>query len=128
VPVQSKLEKVSNANQVVRGFRERFSGTDELWVDGKRLRVDDVVARYQAQLEAIQRVTVAWAAWQTALKAERAMRKPMRELTVALKAAVLQMLGPRVLASFGWKKPRKPGPKTVKAKLAGVQKRAGKRR
>ena len=81
-----------------------------------------------ARLAAIQRVRQAHADYQAALAAERRMRKPMQALTVDVRRAVMRELSPSGFPDFGWKTPRKPGPKTVASKLAGVEKRDAKKR
>jgi len=128
MPVQARLEKVTTANDVIKGVRRRLMHMPVIPLGGRKLTPDALVALYEAQLAAIERVRQAWSAYQQALFEERRLRKPMQAMTVHVKNAVMMELGPDGYPDFGWKTPKKPGPKTVKAKLAGVQKRAAKKR
>lgn len=123
MPVQSRLEKLNNAREVIRGVKKRFEPGRTYPFHGVRLTGEEIIARFEAQLVALDAVRAAWAAWQKALGAERKLRKPLIELTTHLKRLVLMQWGPQAFVDFGWEPPKKPGPKTVKAKLAGVEKR-----
>ena len=128
MPVQSLLEKVTTAKDVIRGVRKLFGDRPFVWLHGKKATPAEIIARYEEHLASMERVRQARIAYDVALDAERRLRRPMQGLTLAVKAAVLGELGGGVFPEFGWPKPKKPGPKTVKAKLAGVEKRAAKRR
>jgi hypothetical protein len=123
MPVQSRIEKVSTARDVIAGVKKRFTPGAAQVVCGKTFTTEQIIARYEAQLAALEQVRLAYIAWQGALLAERKLRKPMIALTLDLKRFVNGNFGPSAFGDFGWKPPKKPGPKTVKAKLAGVEKR-----
>lgn len=127
MPVQSKLEKMTTARNVIAGLKKRFGSVPFMMVSGKKYKPAEVIAFYERHLAAIEDVRKKWAAWQLALRAERAMRKPAIAMTLGLKASVSNRFGFDAYADFGWSRPKKPGPKTVQAKLAGVEKRAKKR-
>lgn len=127
MPVQSKLEKVTDARNVIAGIKKRLLGDRNVILEGDRYTPRQVLRMYEAQLAAIARVSTAWAAYQEALRAEKALRVPMRRTTVSLKRYVQIWHGPAGCADFRWEMPKKTGPKTVAGKLAGVQKRAKKR-
>jgi hypothetical protein len=127
MPVQTKIEKLSNAHCVVRGLKKHYVRGDVLMLDGAALERDEVIARFDEQVAAIDGVLQAWGAWQAALRRERGLREPMRNLTTSLKARVWVDKTRSAYAAFGWPTPKKPGPKTAAAKFAGVQKRAKKR-
>ena len=128
MPVATKLEKVTTAQGVIAGVRKRFGNRPFVWLSGKKVAPDEIIGRYEAHLAAMERVRQADIAHQAALLEERRMRKPMQELTSSVKRTVLGELGGDRYPDFGWKRPKPPGPKTVKGKLAGVEKRAAKRR
>ena len=126
--VQTSIEKLTVARAVIKGVRKRWSGHATVLIDGVSVTPDAIVARYEAQVAAIDRVAQTKAEYQAALAAERAMRKPMQTYTQSVKTSVLGLLGSGAMPDFGWAKPKKPGPKTLASKLAGVQKRAARRR
>lgn len=127
MPVQSKLEKVDTARNVIAGIKKHLLGSKKIPLDGTFYTPRQILAMYEAQLAAIARVDAARAAYRQALQAERALRTPMRVRTVDLKTHVQQNLGARGCADFHWEMRKKTGPKTVAGKLAGVRKRAKKR-
>lgn len=123
MPVQSRIEKLTTAQDVIDGVRKRFTPGKVYVVAGKRYTTEQIVAMYQTQLAALEAVRQAWIAWQEALADERKLRRPMVRFTVDLKRVVHGHWGLGAFGDFGWQPPKKPGPKTVKAKLAGVEKR-----
>jgi hypothetical protein len=123
MPVQSRIEKLVTAQDVIHGLKKRLEPGATHLVGGKRFTTEQLIARYEAQLAALEAVRQAWIAWQMALDAERKLRKPTIGLTLDLKNFVSVHFGLGAYGDFGWKAPKKPGPKTVKAKLAGVEKR-----
>ena len=126
--VQARLEKLINARDVIGGVRRRLGKRAALWVAGKKLTPNAVIAVYEEQLAAMEAVRQAHIAYELALAAERKLRRPVQTFTLDLKATVRNELGLAAYRDFGWKLPRKPGPKTLASKLAGVQKRAAKKR
>jgi hypothetical protein len=123
VPVQSKLEKISIAQNVIRGIKKTLAPGEKRSIGGVVYTREELIARYEDHLAKLEAIRQAWAAWQEALAAERSLRKPMTDLTYHLKQTVHGRWGVRRFGDFGWEVPKKPGPKTVKAKLAGVEKR-----
>jgi hypothetical protein len=128
MPVETTLDKVTFATNVIRGVRKVFAARSFVWVDGKKLSPDDIIARFEEQLAVLEALRKASIAYDVALEAERRLRKPMHELLMGVRRSVLGELGPNAFPFFGWNKPRLPGPKTTASKLAGVQKRAAKKR
>ncbi|HEY3816699.1 MAG TPA: hypothetical protein VGL81_05990 [Polyangiaceae bacterium] len=126
--VQASIEKVTTALAVIKGVRKRWSKEKTVLIEGVPVTPDAIIGRYETQLAAIDRVAKKKAEYRAALAAERAMRRPMQVYTQAVKSSVRGFLGEDAMPDFGWHKPKKPGPKTVKSKLAGVEKRAAKRR
>jgi hypothetical protein len=126
--VQTTIEKLVTARAVIKGVRKRWSSQATVFIDGEAVTPDAIIARYEAQMAAIDLVAHKKAEYEAALAAERAMRKPMQAYTLAVKGSVRGFLGVGALPDFGWAKPKKPGPKTLASKLAGVQKRAARRR
>jgi hypothetical protein len=123
MPVQSVIEKVTTAQSAIEGIGKRFSPSVTYFVGGREYTKAQMIALYEEQLAAIADVRDKYIAWQGALARERKLRTPVREFTVQLKTTVHSKLGTRAFPDFGWTVPRKPGPKSVKAKLAGVEKR-----
>ena len=126
--IQSKIEKLTTAREVMQGVSKHLADRSVLTVAGNKVTPDEIIARYQAQIAAIDRVRETLAVYKTALAAEKRMRRPMQKFTVDFKQVVLMELGPDKLPAFGWKAPKPPGPKTVASKMAGVEKRAAKKR
>jgi hypothetical protein len=127
MPVQSKLEKQEIARGAIRGVKKRFGGFAGVMIHGKKYTPAEIVAFYEKHLAAMEDIRKTWIAWQLAIRAERALRRPAATMTLGLRTVVRQQFGLEAYADFSWPKPKKPGPKTVRAKLAGVQKRAKKR-
>jgi hypothetical protein len=123
MPVQSRIEKLTTAQDVISGVKKRFTPGRSYMVAGKSYTTEQIIACYEAQLAALEAVRLAYIAWQVALHDERKLRKPTIRFTVDLKTVVQSNWGTSAFGDFGWKAPKKPGPKTVKAKLAGVEKR-----
>ena len=128
MPVQSKIEKTTTARDVITGVKKRYAGVKTVTVWGKVYTPDEVIAFYEEHLAAIDDVRLKRIAWEVALEVERKMRKPALAMTKGLKTEVYSRFGRNAFGDFGWKRPKKPGPKTVKGKLAGVEKRAAKRK
>jgi hypothetical protein len=109
----------------IGGLSTHFTGREKYKVGGKRYTPRELAAVYQAHLDAIHEVTVALAAYTAAVRKERSLGRRARSLTLLLKTTVSVEFGPDpgAWAAFGWALPKKPGPKTVAAKLQGVRKR-----
>jgi hypothetical protein len=123
MPVQTTIEKITNAQDVIRGVKKHFAKAKVVSVWGKSYAPAEIVAFYEGQLAAIEGVRLAYIAWQEALDVERKLRKPAIAMTRGLKNVVWSQRGVNAFGDFGWPRPKKPGPKTIKSKLAGVEKR-----
>jgi hypothetical protein len=89
-----------------------------------------LVAAFQSHVDAIDEVDATRAALAAAVARERELARRMTELTRYVKMAVEARFGlsHKIYADFGWEVPKRPGPKTVEAKLEGRRKRATRER
>jgi hypothetical protein len=125
MPRISKVNKLTRANSIISGLSKHFALRTRRRIAGKRYSQREMVAVFQAHLDAIRGVDAARIALSVAVKKEQALARRVKALTEELRSFIANEYGerPDVLADFGWRLPRKPGPQTVAAKLAGVEKR-----
>jgi len=124
VPKISKTVKRVRAEGVLQGLAKHFARRSSYELGGKVYTREALAGVFQAHAEAVREVDAAHAAVAAAVARERELAKKVAYLTRMLKLAVDAEFGmaPRVWAEFGWEVPKKPGPKTVKAKLEGAEK------
>jgi hypothetical protein len=125
---ESAITKAERARRVLRGLKQLFKDSPVLRVDGVPYRRAQIEALFRAHLAAIDEKAARYAAYRQAVAAERAIARKTNAMWIDLYVAVLGRFGRAKLPVLGMKLHRKPGPKTVAAKLAGVQKRAKKKR
>jgi hypothetical protein len=125
MPRSTKVAKVNEALSVIAGLTEHFPNEGKLSVGGKAISRAALVAIFQGHLDAIHEVEAALAAFQAAVRKERAIAKRTKTTRALLRSTLRSKFGTdvRVWADFGLKLAKKPGPKTVASKLAGVRKR-----
>jgi hypothetical protein len=125
MPRATKVDKHMQAKSLLRGLGKHFPKEGKHKVGGKPRSRGELVALVQAHLDAMHEVDVARAAFRASVAKERALAKRVKAATGPIRDYVRNAFGPdlAVLADFGLKIAKKPGPKTVAAKLAGVQKR-----
>ena len=123
MPRISHVTKRMNASSVIGGLEKRFTNAKQT-VGGHAYTKKELIAFFQAHLDALDRLDAAHVALNLAAASERAVAKRVAAFTTNLKFAVAVLHGssPDVLADFGWKPPTKPGPKTAAAKAAGAEK------
>ena len=125
MPRIPKVDKLMQATSAIRGLTKHFPKEGKLGVGGKAMSRAGVIALFQAHLDAMQEVDRARAALRTSVTKERALAKRAKATRVLLKDCLRSRFGTdlEVWGDFGLKLSKKPGPKTVAAKLAGVRKR-----
>jgi hypothetical protein len=122
MPKESALTKFTRATGVIAGLKKRFSPGEKVMVRGKDWPVDDLVALFQAEIDALAAVRARYGEYLSAVAAERKLAPRCRTMEVDLKGIVGNLFGPEALAEFGWRRPKKTGPKTVAAKAASAEK------
>jgi hypothetical protein len=128
MPKISQTTRQIRAANVVAGIRKHMPSGKKVYVDGKAYTPTGLAALFQEQVDAIDAVRSARGALAAAVSKERAVAKKVNEATLDLRSTLFNMFTPVVLADFGWARPKKPGPKTTAAKLAGVLKAAATRK
>jgi hypothetical protein len=130
MPKTTQVIRENRAANVIAGIRKHLPRNKKINVDGKAYTVNELVAPFQQQLDAIAAVRSARAALAVAVRKERAAAKKVNTLTRGLKPVAFDIFNfpLDVLADFGWQRPKKPGPKTTAAKLTGVLKAAATRK
>jgi hypothetical protein len=124
MPREAKATKRRGARNVLAGLAKHFEG-QTLKLGGPTFSPEQLRAVFQGQLDAIAAVDTARAGLSVAVANERKAAKEAHWFARRLKMYVLALFGSSAaeeLASFGWQAPKKPGPKTVMAKLEGAVK------
>ena len=124
MPKKSQLTKRTAAAGVIAGLEKRWHAGARIRVHGKDYSREELVALFRSQIEALEAIRLARIALSVAVASERGIARQVQSRMANLRDAVTMAFGspPDVLADFGWKAPRKPGPKTVAAKRAGAEK------
>jgi hypothetical protein len=124
----SKADKAVQARNLMKAIPKHL-GTGPLLLKGQKYTMKQVVALFQSHLDALDEVNRARVVFRVAVGKETALAKRVKELAASVKRLVNARFGVNyeVLGDFGWTPPKKPGPKTSKAKLAGVKKREARR-
>ncbi len=122
------ITKAERARQVTTNLDKAFDPGVKLVLGGKAYTHDEVKAIFQSHLAAIDAKKSRYAAYQQAVAQERALAKQTAELWQSLTNVVRVTMPATKLPVMGIRARKKPGPKTVAAKAAGVEKRAKKKR
>jgi hypothetical protein len=124
MPKKSHVTKYTAARNVIAGLEKRWSARAKLTVHGKDYSREELVRLFRSQIEALEAIRVARAALTFAVAREREIARQVESQIPKLRLTVHCKFGssPDVLADFGWTQPKKPGPKTVAAKVAGAEK------
>jgi hypothetical protein len=125
---ESTVTKVQRARKVASGMKKLFKATDEMILAGKARTRDEVIDLFTSHVAALDERDRRYQAYLAAVAAERALAKQTNAVWLDLRTAVKSLRGAAQLPKLGMKPHRKPGPRTVASKLAGVQKRAAKKR
>ena len=125
VPKETRLTKETRARHVLTGLAKHFHPRKRYMVNGVSMTGDAVAAVYREQLDALDRVERARNALTQAVREERRATRRADWFLYHLKNTVASYCDPdaAMLAEFGWTVPKKPGPKTTRAKATMVEKR-----
>jgi hypothetical protein len=122
------ITKAERARQVVKSLKTVFTSGDPVVLRGKTYSLDEVIGIFQAHLAAIDAKKARYAEYQAAVASEQALAKQTADLWQALTNVVRNQVPKTKLPVMGIRARKKPGPRTVEAKAAGVDKRAKKKR
>jgi hypothetical protein len=125
---ESATTKLTRARNVLRGLKKLLKPRGKMLVDGVPRSRGDMEALFQSHIDAIDAKARRYAAYQQAVAAERAIARKTNALWINLYLAVRGQHGLAGVSVLGMKPHKKPGPKTLASKLAGVQKRARRKR
>jgi hypothetical protein len=121
---ESKATKLARSRNVILGLRKTYKPGDIIMIDGVGHTRDEVIAIFQGHIDALSAKDTRYAEYRTAVALERKLARQVLALWLHLQRFFTASLGPHGPPKFGMEAPKKPGPKTTAAKLAGVQKRA----
>jgi hypothetical protein len=124
---ESDLTKRTRAAGLVAGLRKHFKQGDRLVVGGVEYSRDEVIAIFEEHTTALDDKRARYAAYRAVVASERKLARRSRAMYTTLHTVLGNLFGWENLGRFGMKQHKKPGPKTVEAKLAGVRKRAKRR-
>jgi hypothetical protein len=124
MPKITKTEKRARARDAIAGLKKHFGPGEIKQLGGKATTRDGLVAVLQEHLDALAAVDAATVALRVAVARESALDRRVRALVRLLQHLVVSRLGAdhAIFGDFGWKVPKKPGPKTVAAKAEGARK------
>lgn len=125
---ESATTKLTRARNVVRGLRKLLKSREKMFVDGVLRGRAEIEGLFQSHIDALDEKKRRYAAYQQAVAAERAIARQTNAMWLQLYVAVRGQHGRPGLVTLGMKLHKKPGPKTTASKLAGVQKRAQRKR
>ena len=109
------------------GHSARFGKRSKLVVSGKQYTPQEVIALYESHVDAIREAETARVLFTVAVRKKQALARRTKALALQLKLTVFNEFGlaPGPWGDFGWKLPKKPGPKTAAARYQGVKTRGG---
>ena len=122
------MTKVDRAVKVIGGLKALFGPREKVWVEGKVWRRDDLIALFASHTAAIRDKNARYLAYLASVAAEKALARQTNAVWLALRNTVSTAHGPAAIVKVGLQPYKKPGPKTIASKLAGVQKRAARKR
>jgi hypothetical protein len=130
MPRPTQTIKAIRMTKLMAGIHKHLSKEDALRFKSRAYTLGELVAVFQAELDALDQIAAARTRLTAAVAKERTLEQQARRLELAIKSFIVARFGTRadVLGDFGWEVPRKPGPKTVDAKLAGALKGAATRK
>jgi hypothetical protein len=116
-------------NKLIDGITRRFPADKVFILAQKKYARDELVAVFEAHLADLDAADSAHVTWRAAVASERKAGLVAHGVAALFRALLFGELGAgsAELGHFGWTPPKKPGPKTVAAKLAGVEKGAATR-
>jgi hypothetical protein len=125
----SQTDKRTRTRKALDGVTKTFPSQGSITLLGKTYSHAELRALLQGQLDALDAIDAAKQSYAVAVQRERQLAPRVTKVVFALRDHLLSRHGSNLagLAPFGFRPPRKPGPKTTAAKLHGVQKRAATR-
>jgi hypothetical protein len=123
MPKISETTKRAQASRILDGLARRFKPREKLMIAGTLYTIPQLTAILQGHLAALTELRTMRAALAGKVQEERAIAKQVSELRADLLLVVQSRFGrnPVTLGDFGFKMPKKPGPKTVEAKARGAE-------
>jgi hypothetical protein len=121
-------KSINNNRQAIAGVQKHFSSTPTLAIDGTSMAPNDVIATFQAAIDATDAATSAEKAFHDAVAAKKAALAKSNVHLRALKTLVQNQLGSsqEALGDFGFSSPSRQAPDEA-TKAAAVAKRAATR-
>jgi len=124
MPKISKSTKFARARSLIAGVTKHLSTQKTFLLRGEVQSAEALVALFQSQIDALNKITAAHVALRVAVGEEQAIATRALPIEASLKV----MMGTRfgwtsaTYRDFGWAPPKKTGPKTAAAKVAGAEK------
>jgi hypothetical protein len=124
---ESDVTKRSMAYKLVTGLKKHLKASDKLWINGVEHTRDELIAFFDEHTAALDEKRDRYAMYRSSVARERRLSRRSLGLYKRLHTILRNLFGPEHLGRFGMKEHKRPGPKTIASKLAGVRKRAKKR-
>jgi hypothetical protein len=121
MPKISQLIKRTSAREVIAGITKHFTGRKTFMLAGDKTSAKQLIALFQAHLDALDKIAAAHVALAVAVSEERAIAARVNRTEIHLKH-LMSNEAPATYRDFGWLVPKKTGPKTVAGKAAGAEK------
>jgi hypothetical protein len=123
MPRVAKVIKRARASGIIDGVKKRFAPGATLRLGNEVYTRAQIIAMYQAHLDALRAVDEAAAAASAAVAKEHAIARDIDRFTLSFRLWVESSFGEshEVLGDFGWEQHKKPGPKTAAAKARGAE-------
>jgi hypothetical protein len=123
MPKISETTKRAQASGILKGLAKRFKPREKLMIAGTVYTIPELTAILRGHLAALTELRTLRAALAGKVQVERGIAKQVSELRAHLLLFIESRFGrnPVTLGDFGFQMPKKPGPKTVEAKVLGAQ-------
>jgi hypothetical protein len=123
MPKISETTKMAQADGILKGLSKRFKPREKLTIAGTLYTTTELMAIVRGHLTVLTELRALRGALAGKVREERAIAKEMTELRAALVLFVESRFGrnPVALGDFGFRMPKKPGPKTLAGKVHGAE-------
>jgi hypothetical protein len=120
---QTKRQKGEKHRQLIKGVKKHWMTQGTMVFAGKKYTPAQVLRRLQSFIDEQDTTARKRAEWRAQVKRERALEKELGPLVSGVESRALALYGPeaREVSDFGIQR-GKPGPKTLPAKVAMVEK------
>ncbi len=124
MPKIGQITKRTQAASLITGIKKHLAHKKAHFFMGASFSTKDLIALFQSHLDALDKISGLRAALAGAVADERRLAKRTKAVAKGLKAFMAGTKGvsPVLFNDFGWRVPKRPGPKTVAGKLAGAEK------